>query len=287
MGMTFFALEMLQSVVLFGTLAAGFLVLLFLMLDNCKHTVITVVIVTTGLVHELYCASVLGYFKRLMQIETLRPKDDGCRDFFVPTLIANAIFVTIITTHVVRAGSFIRNKSTVYNLIVVHALLSISLIIWQNPEKSLHQTASMNLTSEVQVYFTVCRNSVVQNSSHILMEYILYYLPLVCFYVWTASQLSTADAGISFWNIAILKSCAQRNATCSRCYKMNYAFQIVLFYIGVGVVIARPFQLLYGVIHSEPVIDVIPSLSNTVVYSFLSLEYLTDFSHVKHVNMPH
>lgn len=196
MGMTFFALEMLQSVVLFGTLAAGFLVLLFLMLDNCKHTVITVVIVTTGLVHELYCASVLGYFKRLMQIETLRPKDDGCRDFFVPTLIANAIFVTIITTHVVRAGSFIRNKSTVYNLIVVHALLSISLIIWQNPEKSLHQTASMNLTSDVQVYFTVCRNNVVQNSSHILMEYILYYLPLVCFYVWTASQLSTADAGI-------------------------------------------------------------------------------------------
>lgn len=196
MGMTFFALEMLQSVVLFGTLAAGFLVLLFLMLDNCKHSVITVVIVTTGLVHELYCASVLGYFKRLMQIESLRPKDDGCRDFFVPTLISNVIFITIITTHVVRAGSFIKNKSTAYNLTVVHALLSLSLIIWQNPEKSLHQTASMNLTSDVQVYFTVCRNNVVQNASHILMEYLLYYLPLVCLYVWIAMQISTADAGI-------------------------------------------------------------------------------------------
>lgn len=286
MGMTLFALEVLQSVVLFGTLAAGFLVLLFLMLDNCKHTIITVVIVTTGLVHELYCASVLGYFKRLMQIESLRPKDDGCRDFFVPTLISNVIFITIITTHVVRAGSFISSKSTAFNLIVVHALFSISLIIWQNPEKSLHQTASMNLTSDVQVYFTVCRNNVVQNASHIFMEYLVYYLPLLCFYVWIASQLSTADAGISFWNIAILKSCVRGNAICGRCYKMNYAFQIVLFYIGVGVMVARPIQLLYGVIHNEPVIDVIPSLSNTVVYSFLSLEYLTDFSHVKHINMP-
>lgn len=286
MGMTLFALEVLQSVVLFGTLAAGFLVLLFLMLDNCKHTIITVVIVTTGLVHELYCASVLGYFKRLMQIESLRPKDDGCRDFFVPTLISNVIFITIITTHVVRAGSSISSKSTAFNLIVVHALFSISLIIWQNPEKSLHQTASMNLTSDVQVYFTVCRNNVVQNASHIFMEYLVYYLPLLCFYVWIASQLSTADAGISFWNIAILKSCVRGNSICGRCYKMNYAFQIVLFYIGVGVMVARPIQLLYGVIHNEPVIDVIPSLSNTVVYSFLSLEYLTDFSHVKHINMP-
>ena len=92
--------------------------------------------------------------------------------------------------------------------------------------------------------------------------------------------------GISFWNVNILRSCAKPNTTCERCDKMNYALQIVLFYLGVGVFIARPVQLLYGFIHEEAVIDVIHSLSNTVVFSFLSLEYLTDFSHVKHRSSP-
>lgn len=197
MGVVFLLLEVLQSLVLFGTLAAGFLVLLFLMLDNCRHTVIIVVIVTTGLVHELYCASVLGYFKRLMQIESLRPKDDGCRDFFVPTLIANAIFVTIIAKYIINAGNFISDKSTALMLTILHALFSVTFIIWQNPEKSLHQTASLNLTSDMQVYFTVCRNNVAQNTVHIVTEYVVYYLPLLFCFVWAARQCSTVDAGIN------------------------------------------------------------------------------------------
>ncbi|XP_061178476.1 uncharacterized protein LOC133187135 [Saccostrea echinata] len=284
MELTFFVVEILQSLVLFGTLSAGFLVLLFLMLDNCKHTVITVVIVTTGLVHELYCASVLGYFKRLMQIESLRPKDDGCRDFYVPTLIANAIFFTIITKYVISTGTLIPYKKLIKRVVILHSLLSVSLLIWQNPAKSREQIASMNLTTDVQVYFTVCRNDVVRNCLYTVMEYVVFYLPLASLYFWIATINSTNDTGISFWNINILKSCANSNTFCSRCHKMNYAVQIVLFYMGVGIMVARPVQLMYGFIHNEAVIDVIPSLTNTVVYSFLSLEYLTDFSHIKHKN---
>lgn len=88
--------------------------------------------------------------------------------------------------------------------------------------------------------------------------------------------------GISFWDVTILKSCAKLNMFCDRCNKMNYAVQIVLFYMGIGIMVARPVQLVYGFIHNEAVIDIIPSLTNTVVYSFLSLEYLTDFSSIKH-----
>jgi hypothetical protein len=88
--------------------------------------------------------------------------------------------------------------------------------------------------------------------------------------------------GISFWDVTILKSCAKHNTFCDRCHKMNYGVQIVLFYMGIGILVARPVQLMYGFIHNEAVIDVIPSLTNTVVYSFLSLEYLTDFSSLKH-----
>lgn len=194
MGFTFL-LEVLQSLVLFGTLGAGFLVLLFLMLDNCRHTLVMVVIVTTGLVHELYCASVLGYFKRLMQIESLRPEDDGCRDFSVPTLIANAMIITTVTKCVISAAA-VRKKRLMYNTVMLHALLSVSLLIWQNPEKSRHQTPSMNLTTNVQVYFTICRNDVVGGVMYIVMEYILYYLPLAILYIWIAKINCTSDTGM-------------------------------------------------------------------------------------------
>ena len=172
MGFAYLTFECVQALVLFCTLGSGFLTLLFLFLDDCKHTVPITILVTMGLVHELYCVSVLNNLKALAYLNLLDLETDGCRSLYTPGLLSNTVMVLVFTWCVIDNNFKLQNKGVVKFAFLFLAIVAVQLLTTFAPVTKPDQEPSFDITPEsnLSVYFTICRIDLGQNYMNFIGE---------------------------------------------------------------------------------------------------------------------
>ena len=83
----------------------------------------------------------------------------------------------------------------------------------------------------------------------------------------------------------IMLSPCTSSTDCARCQMTNYSVTMMVNYFMVAIFVVRPWMIVYSVSNNSPLLDLIPNLMNTVLYTYISLEYITNFYWVKHSNV--
>ncbi|KAK3096104.1 hypothetical protein FSP39_023277 [Pinctada imbricata] len=287
MGVVYFSFECAQSVVLFVTLGSGFLSLLLLQIERCKHSIALTLLVTTGLLHELYCVSVLSGLKELAFLHKLNTEADGCKNLYLPSLLCNLVTILVFSWSIIEHNFKNTTRDVLKSLFPFHVFLVLVIFLSSNGPRTeeIHE-ASYTIVPErnMSVYFTLCRINVIESFGNILAEYFFIHLPFLVLVLKAGFTSPTAN-GLTFNpDMTVLPSCSDDLHSCDRCKQMNNGTITVIQYFLAAMFIIRPLMAVYSFSYNNSVMDIMPSLTNTVLYSFICIEYLTSYKWTPHAN---
>lgn len=269
---------LIQGFIVIFSLVAGATILLKVMFIRCKNFSTIFLVTLSGFFHCFYCVVILNYVKQSLNGDC----HHGCLDFYPVSILSNAIIFLAITLSAMKteAENTKRSHPIQKVLLTFDTIMGTALLLYANSLEKDHleteHKPSLDIVKSVHMYFTVCEKDIHKVSYIFAIEYILFYAPLIWILVNILRQNYLRDEDFRMYKFQILRKCCHdyENDDC-RCNLFNTLFQAILFYNGVCLLVIRPIFIFYSLADNSLYRDILPSLTNTVMFVLLCIEYLT------------
>ncbi|XP_052815855.1 uncharacterized protein LOC128242656 [Mya arenaria] len=212
------------------------------------------------------------------------PPSVGSRmDYSMTAAIANGVVLEFIV-HNVYVQNFKWSMSSCLAYAgtldcIITGSFSVIKIVPQNSPLQVAQHSLVTLetygSGNLDVFFSVCQKNVSEERWAIPAEYLVIYVPVMVTVLVALYRNRTKQTEVTITELKFLsnKKCNVSVFNCN-CVKLNSAMVAVLLYIIFVVLIVRPGYILYAHATSGYFWDILPSLLQTVIFTFICSEYI-------------
>lgn len=284
---TMWLYKVFQNGLVFVALVAGIFVaghMLYCRSLRCRNWLLVFTTVVTGFFHMITCLFLLGLSEISGINELPLGGQQDCVDYSSSATVANAVVLTFVAISIIRQNSYSSLK--MYCAMCLQIITSsIGLIVSSsyiagrpvNMQQKVFMTLGKKDTSHIDVFWSVCQTNISEEHYRLLYEYGLIYIPVVVTVLSTWYRTYRRTGDIALVRMKILDSSCQTSDFCKTpciCTKLNTAFAALLFYSFLVLFAGRPAMIIYGHMTSGFFRDILPSLLQTVMFCFISSEYI-------------
>ncbi|XP_033756947.1 uncharacterized protein LOC117339468 isoform X2 [Pecten maximus] len=269
------AFSVWQFVIVVLTLGVGIVAIGRLVRVGCKNCTTIIVYLLCGLLHELYAIYILQTAKQRTDDVTVR--NEGCADFYFVCLVAIVISLLVVSLSTVRKtfapkkAKLIRNIALVYTAIVVPLAIKFKSL---GSSDSKEHLPTLQLKSEF-LYVTVCERDPYSDGLSTLLEYGAIYFPFSGLYLilYYSQRARSSDKEMKFSELQCLPACQEGDLPylCRTCTRVNPVLAVTLIYYIFAILMARPFYIGCSMVLGTTYKDLLPNITITALYVFVSL----------------
>ncbi|XP_052818516.1 uncharacterized protein LOC128244560 [Mya arenaria] len=266
-----------------GAICVGHLVLI--RRKYCPNTTTLFAVVLSGFLHLIASVCMLTIAENYMKKRVKQgPPSVGSRmDYSMTAAIANGVVLEFIV-HNVYVQNFKWSMSSCLAYAgtldcIITGSFSVIKIVPQNSPLQVAQHSLVTLetygSGNLDVFFSVCQKNVSEERWAIPAEYLVIYVPVMVTVLVALYRNRTKQTEVTITELKFLsnKKCNVSVFNCN-CVKLNSAMVAVLLYIIFVVLIVRPGYILYAHATSGYFWDILPSLLQTVIFTFICSEYI-------------
>ncbi|WAR21971.1 hypothetical protein MAR_015945 [Mya arenaria] len=283
-----FIFKLFQSGLIFTALVAGVICVghvVFVRRKNCRNTTTLFAVMLSGFLHMIACVCMLTisekYTTRLANLGHLSA--GSCMDYSMTAALANAVVLVFIVHNI-----FVQNfKWSVCSCLayavtlgsIVTGSVFILKIVPQNSQLPVAQQSLVTLgtagSQHVEVFWSVCQKNAHEERWALLTEYVLIYLPVIVTVLVALCINKTKQTEVDTTELRILSNieCNVPGLKCD-CVQLNTAMVAVLIYSAIVLLMVRPGYIMYAYATSGYFRDILPSLLQTVMFTFICSEYI-------------
>ncbi|KAK3599444.1 hypothetical protein CHS0354_036460 [Potamilus streckersoni] len=283
---TMHAYHVLQIIFMLLFVLAGVITgchLIFFKAGHCKNWGILTTTLIVGLFQILICV----FFLDMSERSTLNLMSLGrvqkCIDYSPTATLSNAVILFVIAVNIVLHNwdTFLKRLLLISTLLIC----STSGLVILFRDMAFHPTSMqqevfatlgyVNYT-HIEIFWTVCLKEITAEYHRLLWEYILIYLPvfLIFLKVWATTYSSAKRKSPLVVQIINLTCGVSEKGKSCVCSGFNGVYFAILTYSALILFLARPGMIVYGLLQSNKFRDILPSLLNTVIFCFFSVEYI-------------
>ncbi|KAH3785357.1 hypothetical protein DPMN_163444 [Dreissena polymorpha] len=280
-----FLFRLVQSGLIFMAMAASIVCLwhiIYFRRKSCANAGTIFAMVFAGFVHLIICVRMLSIAEEPVVLPNQAPAH-LCLDYTIPALYANSIvYIFILHNLIFNHAQTTVGALLIWILSIGSILTGLVLISDTSGAQTVSHLNQRNFLSlmdspkgHIEAFVSVCEKHISSEIANVMIEYLLLYLPVVIIVTWALARKFLQTGEVSMLKLAILsnKECVTNSQTCD-CVKLNTVLVAVLVNSAILLFIAKPGYMLYAHATSGYFRDIIPSLLQTVLFTYICAEYI-------------
>ncbi|XP_021361210.1 uncharacterized protein LOC110455411 [Mizuhopecten yessoensis] len=264
-----------QFLIIALTLGVGVVAIGRIARVGCKNSPTIIVFLLCGFIHELYAIYILQTAKHIADTVTIQT--EGCADFYSVCLVAMVVSLLAVGLSTIKETFHVQQSNTIRKIILIYTgivLPSVIIIKSVGFSKRRDQLPSLQLKSEL-LYVTVCERDPYSDGLVTLLEYGTIYIPFVCllFFMYRSQKAKMLDQEMKLSQLQCLSPCREGDVRylCRTCTRINPVFAVTLVYYIFSIMVARPFYIGCSMVLGTQYKDLLPNITITALYVFVSL----------------